>query len=133
MEILVLITNALIWLIIIRQLLPPPKLDYGGEPLVCISAGKVFDNQRLYFCSQGVFVYRKKVMQAHHTFETMKALEKSSLKINNTKVWSIRFDTKGRPSIYDFRPRYRGFKQFYLYVRQNYPDIAISNWNKWLD
>lgn len=116
-------------IITIHQMRPPQKLDWHGEPLVCISAGKIFDNERLYFCSKGVFICRNKELQIHFPFETLQSLEKSILKINNVRVWTIKFNKNGQHYSYEFRPRYSGFKRFYHYLQQNHPQITIKNWN----
>lgn len=84
-DILIIPAVLIIFAIIIRQLLPAPKLSHQGDPLVCVSQSKVLSSERIYFGQSGLFVYRRRILQAHYPFDALVSLGKTMLSINKQK------------------------------------------------
>ncbi|WP_147286577.1 hypothetical protein [Kingella potus] len=130
-DILLIPAVLLIFAVILRQLLPAPKLSHQGEPLVCVSQGKVLGSERIYFGQSGLFVYRRRVLQAHYPFDALVSLEKTMLGINKQKVWEIVFASGGGQTRYTFIPLLRGFTQLYQHLLQTRPQTVKSRWHRY--
>ena len=127
----------LIFFSIVRQMLPGRKLVHNGEALTCISQGKVWSRERLYFNSLGVYVYCGRQMQAQYQFADLCALEKDTQAVNHIRVWQLVVQTAGgQRRYYRFCPSVglgrSGFDRFYRHLLAVRPEAVKSSWRRWL-
>lgn len=120
---------AFVFFVLLRYVLPVPKVEVEGEKPVCFSRSKVFGSERFYFGTKGVFVCRGRVLTARYGFDEIVKLGRGGLKVNNADVWQMECVSKdGRRVFYSFCPdsgwRRSGFERFYGHLRRVNPDAV---------
>ncbi len=135
-DLLIIVGNLFVWTVIVRRMLPAKKLFHQGEQLTCFSRGKVFSRERLSFGTQGVFVYKGQTLQKQHAFAEIVALEKSSLSVNNAKIWRLLLKRGDQFAAYRFTPatgwKEGGFDLLHKHLQATQPHVVKSKWRKWM-
>ena len=119
----------------IRFLQTRGNREFEGEKLIPFSRGKIFSAERYYFNSKGILVFSARKLLYHYQFEDLLALDKSGLSVNYQKYWFMLIKTPEGKRLYRFLPKDTifndNFTQFYLFLKQNYPQLVKGKWYKW--
>ncbi len=110
----------------------PPKMDFQNEPLIAISAARIFGNQWILFNSRGIVVCRGRKIVAHYPPDALILLKKGVIRVNGVARWELVFEVNGKKVAHSFFPRRAGFDRFYKELKSRQPGIIKGWWNKWL-
>ena len=97
--------------------------------------GRFISDESFYFDDDNLYIIAKNRKAVKVPFEQITELKKTSITINNVKIWQISVRIEGKDVVFRFAHNYNiwnnNFKEFYNRLSAKNPTVVKTKWSIW--
>ncbi|SFN56680.1 hypothetical protein SAMN05421594_3273 [Chryseobacterium oleae] len=95
----------------------------------------IISDQEFYFDQEHFYTVNSYQQTAKFNLKDIREISKTSVQINNSRIWQVKINNNGEEIIFKFAHNYtiwnKNFLEFYRKIEQLNPSAIQSKWNIW--
>ena len=107
----------------------------SSRPFLFGLEGRFISDESFYFDDNNLYISAKNRKAVKVPFDQITELKKTSITINNVKIWQISVRIEGKDVVFRFAHNYNiwnnNFKEFYNRLSAKNPAVVKTKWSIW--